>query len=128
MSTKPYGALVDQITDALTINGPMTRKEICDFIGQHRSKVASVVTRMARATPQKPKRVYIKRYIEEQDGQRRYPRAVYALGNKPDARKPRRDIKANRARYLRNKTNKLRNTSVFNLALSRRELFQGVAA
>ena len=125
---KPYGTLVAQITDALTINGPMTRKEICDFIGQHRSKIASVVTRMARATPQKPKRVYIKRYVLEQDGQRRYPRAVYALGDRPNARKPKSDVRANRKRYLANKIDKLRNTSVFNLALSRRELFQGATA
>jgi hypothetical protein len=119
---KPRGTIVSQITEALTVNGPMTRKEICDFIGQHRSKVASVVTRMARETPQRPKRVYIKAYRYEQDEQRRYPRAVYALGNRPDAKKPRPDLRANKNRHVRNKTEKLRMTSVFNMGLSRRAI------
>ena len=115
-----YGQIVSQIIQAIQDYGPMTRTEMCDHLGLTRESVSAVVTRMTRTGPETPKRLYIKSYVYDQEGQRRYPRAVYDLGDKPDARRPKADTFNNRKRY-REKIKMLRTAnSVFNLALPRR--------
>lgn len=100
--------------------GPMTRAEICAHLGATKSEVSAVVTRMANDTPRKGKRIYVERYVNDCEGARSYPRAVYALGNKPDAKRPKADRLAPKRRY--NAKQKAMNTMnfVFNLALPRR--------
>lgn len=119
-----YGQIVSQILQALKDYGPMTRIEICDALNTTRKSVSAVMTRLNRTSPRSPKRVYVKSYVYDHEGQRYYPRAVYDLGDKPDAKPPGADPVAARKRYLQRK--KLRNTanSVFNLALTRKQYVQ----
>lgn len=119
-----YGQIVSLILQALKDYGPMTRIELCDVVGCDRPSVSPVLTRLNRTGPASPKRVYVKAYVYDHEGQRRYPRAVYDLGDKPDAKPPGPDPVGARKRYLQRK--KMRNTanSVFNLALTRKQYVQ----
>jgi len=120
MSRRKHGATVADIVQLLTSIGPMTRAEMCQHLGLDRRSVSAVVTRMSRPSPRFEKRAYVESYVYDMEGERTYPRAVYALGNKPDAKKPKADPKAAKRRY--NAKVKARNTAnfVFNLALPRR--------
>jgi hypothetical protein len=82
--------------------------------------VSSIVSRMSRASARLPKRIYVSAYTYDHEGQRSYPRAIYALGDKPDAKRPVPDPNANKRRY--NAKVKAKHTAnfVFNLALPRR--------
>jgi hypothetical protein len=119
-----YGQIVSQILQALKYYGPMTRIEICDALNTTRKSVSAVMTRLNRTSPRSPKRVYVKSYVYDHEGQRYYPRAVYDLGDKPDAKPPGANPVAARKRYLQRK--KMLNTanSVFNLALTRKQYVQ----
>ena len=117
---RPRGAIVDLILQALK-QRPMTRAELCEFTGIDHNIIAPVVTRMSKSSPQRPQRIHITTYIDELDGMKRYPRAVFAIGNGINARKPKRDPRATKRRYLQNLTTKLRGTSVFNLAMTQRQ-------
>lgn len=119
--TRPRGEIVNQVLKALEEDGPLTRQEICDRIGLDRLYVSAVVTRMTKATPRKPKRIYIQGYVFDADGQRRYPRAVYALGDKPDAKRVREPRKEIARRYREAKKRRLTGISVFHLGLTRRQ-------
>lgn len=116
-----YGELVSKILQALKDYGPMTRIEICDVLHTTRKSVSAVMTRLNKTGPASPKRIYVKAYVHDHEGQRRYPRAVYDLGDKPDAKPPGADPVGARKRYHQRK--KMLNTanSVFNLALTRKQ-------
>ena len=119
--TKKYGETVADILRLLDELGPLSRSEMCEELGLERTYVSAVVTRMASPTKRLPKRIHVSHYVYDMEGARRYPRAVYALGDKPDARRP----KANKLDNRRRADAKRRviNTanSVFNLATPRRE-------
>jgi hypothetical protein len=118
---RPRGEIVEQILEALNECGPMTRQEICDQIGLDRLYVSAVISRMTKATPRKPKRLYITGYQFDADGQRRYPRAIYDIGDKPNARRVR-DSRADiTKRYRERKRKRLTGISVFHLGLPRRK-------
>lgn len=116
-----WGEVADQILEMLK-DGPMTRSEICLNLGRDKESIASIVSRLARNTVKAGKRIYVKSYVWDMEGERRYPRAVYALGKKADAPKPKPDVKATKARYWAKRKAKLTCNSVFNLALTRRQL------
>lgn len=117
---RAHGQTVIEILHLLEELGPMTRIEMCDHLGLDRHTVSSIVSRMAKESPRKPKRIHIKGYAYDHEGQRRYPRAIYALGNAPDARRPKADPKGAKRRY--NAKVKALNTAnfVFNLGIPRR--------
>lgn len=101
---KPPGELVLGIIAYLTENAEATRTEICRAMDRNRFDIGSVMTRMNKALPNRPKRIYVIRWIYEDDGARRYPRPVYALGDLPDAKKPKASAAANsRLHYERNR-------------------------
>lgn len=116
-----YGETVSLILQALTDYGPMTRIEICDLLNSNRASVSAVMTRLNRAGPSTPKRIYITSYVHDHEGQRRYPRAVYAIGDKPDAKHPGADPVGAKKRYNQRKRLRYTANSVFNLALTRRQ-------
>lgn len=86
----PWGDVTQRMLDALAELGPMTRSELCRAVGADRRTCASVVSRLMRPRqrPVAPRRVHICGWRDDEEGQRRYLRAVYALGDRPDARKP----------------------------------------
>lgn len=120
-----YGATVELILWALREYGPMTRAEIERAIGKDHRTVSAVVSRMAKRGPASAKRVYILEYRHEDDevaGKRRYPRAVFALGDNPDAKRPKPDVAANKRRYNQGKKAHLLMNSVFNLGKTRSQV------
>lgn len=120
MTHRNRGDTVADVLALLAEIGPMTRSEMSQHLGIDRRNLSSVVTRMAKDSPRKPQRIYIERYVYDMEGQRSYPRAVYALGNKPNAKRPKSDPREAKRRY--NAKIKARHTTnfVFNLALPRR--------
>jgi hypothetical protein len=120
---KPYGSTVARIINALETIGPMTRTEICHHIGLDRMNCSAVITRMAKAGPKTPRRLHIFGYTHDSEHGRRYPRAIYDLGDKPDAKKPNRQENRREARKRSDQRRAAHNTKnfVFNLAVPRRE-------
>lgn len=121
MTTK-RGFVVREILRMLEEEGPMTRSEICSRLGRAKDEVAAIVSRLNKRTPVAGKRIYVKDYVYDMEGERYYPRAVYALGSAKDAPKPIPDQKAVKRRYWARSQLKLKANSVFNLGLTRSQL------
>lgn len=114
--------VVQGVLEQLSTAGPMTRSEIEEALGLTKNTSGSVMSRMSRASSKMPKRIYVKGYVYDHPGDRRYPRAIYALGDLPDAKKPKPKVKENRKRYD-NKIRKLyQSNSVFNLGRTVRQI------
>lgn len=97
----------------------MTRAEICQALITDRESISSILSRLRRDIDKVGKRVYIKSYVWDMEGARHYPRAMYELGNKPDAPKPKPDLKKVKSRYYAKLRMKRTANSVFNLGLPR---------
>lgn len=110
-----YGQIVQQVIDAIQSFGPMTRTELCRHINTPRSSTAAVISRLTRPGRVTPKRLYVTGYVYDQEGERFYPRAVYDIGDKPDAKKPKADKLGVKRRYVQRRKVKYATNSVFNL-------------
>lgn len=121
--TKAYGSTVARIISALEIYGPMTRSEICQHLELDRMNCSSVITRLARPNAKGVKRIHVSGYTHDSESLRYYPRAIYAAGDKPDAKKMNRQENKREVRRRTNRNLVFRNTAnfVFNLAKTRRE-------
>lgn len=118
---RKYGTLVQQIEKALYDLGAMTGAELCQELGVEKAELSAVVSRMAKPSKTLPKRIYIVGYtFEHETHDRRYPRAIYALGDLEDKPKPKSNRKEVVRRYNANKRKRLTGNSVFNLGLPRR--------
>lgn len=116
-----WGEVAEKILEMLE-DGPMTRSEICLNLGRDKESIASIVSRLALDTAKAGKRIYVKSYVWDMEGERRYPRALYALGKKADAPKPAPNVKATKARYWAKRKARLTCNSVFHLGLTRKML------
>ena len=121
MTTK-RGGIVREILRMLEEEGPMTRSEICKRLGRPKDEVVSVVSRLNKRTPVAGRRIYVREYVYDMEGERTYPRAVYAIGDKPNAKRPVSDKKEIKRRYWARSQLKKKANSVFNLGLSRAQL------
>ena len=117
-----WGANTDRILSLLEAEGPLTRAEIGQQLGIDRYNISAIVTRLLRGGKTTGRRVHISDWLTQVKGERRYPRALIALGDGPDARKPPREAKAT-VRKRSNDKRRARNTMnfVFNLGVPRRE-------
>jgi DNA-binding MarR family transcriptional regulator len=123
MSTRRgFGATVLAIEIILSQQGPMTRSQIEDELGLGKAQVSAVLTRMRRRGKDGVKRIYVIRWVDSHEGGRRYPRAVYALGDRKCATKPKPDLTANKRRYLQSKRSVLKGNFVFNLGLTDKQI------
>ena len=120
--TAKWGSVTREVLRMLEEDGPMTRAEICKQLGREKDDIAAIVTRLHKRSPESGKRVYIKEYVYDMEGERYYPRAVYALGDKTDAKKPVADQLAVKRRYWERRKLRFTANSVFNLALTRRQI------
>lgn len=112
------GDTVKKIMRGLIEEGPMTLQDLVRLTGIDKTILHTVLRPMMRPTkrPAYPKRIYICQWVYDQEGQKRYPRPMYAIGDRPDAPRPVADPKANDKRR-RDKRRILRTTnSVFHLA------------
>jgi hypothetical protein len=123
-TTKPWGATVARIELAIKQHGPMTRADLERHLGMTKDQFGGCLTRMTRDLPLAPQRIHVASYVYDQEGQRRYPRAVYAYGPGENKPKPKADTKKNRMLYYRRSLNRIRNASVFNLGLRRDDIRQ----
>ena len=119
---KLYGSTVARITSCLETYGPMTRSEICHHIGMDRMNCSAVITRMSKAGARTPRRIHISGYTHDSEMGRRYPRAIYDLGDQPDAKKLNRQEHRRDNRRRSDKRRTAHNTMnfVFNLGKPRR--------
>jgi len=122
VTRRGYGATVLAIEIVLSQQGPMTRSQIENELGVGRAQVSAVLTRMRRRDKSGVKRIYIKSWQHTHEGGRRYPRAVYAIGDKPCKQKPKSDIAGNKKRYLAGKRATLKANFVFHLGLTDRQI------
>lgn len=118
---RAWGQTTEHILALLASLGPMTRSEICRQLGLPRKDCSAIVSRLMKPTlrPPGPRRLHIVAYVHDEEGQRRYPRALYGLGDGPDARAPGPDPKGAKRRYVA--ARKLRVASVFHLGLTREQ-------
>lgn len=114
-----WGETTQRILALLTDLGPMTRSEVSRLLNVERDKCAAIFSRLSRPTrrPPAPRRIHIVGYVFDEEGQRRYPRAIYTIGDEPDAKKPVPQPKETKRRYL--EARKARVASVFELGLNR---------
>lgn len=120
MTRRTHGSLVAAILSLLAEQGALTRDEIDTQLAVPGRTVAQTLTRLRLVTRDRPKRVYIQRWVTDAEGQKLYPRPVYALGDRPDAPKPARNRQAANQRYYWSKKARTRLNSVFNLAITGR--------
>lgn len=106
------------VLDTLIACGPLPSTEVAEFFpGTPSINVSKVLGELRRTTP---KRVYVHAWTRDVANGKTYPRAVYAAGDKPDARRPKPEAKRVIAKRYRERQ-KLRcvpagPSSVFDLA------------
>ena len=106
---------IEVVSKALQEVGPMTLAEMMDYTGFTKSACSHALRDLNKMLPTLPKRAHITQWVYDHEGQKRYPRAVYAWGNYPDAAKPERDPRANQKRSRDKKRLLSAVNSVFNL-------------
>lgn len=119
MSSTNTGSHVIKVLEALDTFGQITAQEFADYADIGRYDAHAVLNRMAKRTKAGVKRLYVADWTHEHDDARRYPRAVFKLGDRPDKPKPKPNIKENRRRSEAHRNKTLRMNSVFNMALTR---------
>ena len=104
-----WGSGTDAILRAFIERGPMTKLEVMAAIGADRDRLGATLSRLSRASKKQPKRVYIVQWVSDVDVSARcYLRPVYAIGDAPDAPKPKPEkAKAVVARYRKNNRRRL---------------------
>ena len=106
---------IDVVAKALQGVGPMTLQEMMAHTGFNKSACSHALIALNSTMPTMPKRAHITEWVYDHEGQKRYPRAVYAWGNYPDAAKPERDTRATQQRHRAKKRMLSAVNSVFNL-------------
>ena len=119
MTTTNKGVLVTKAWEALHEFGKITAQEFADYADIGRYDAHAVLNRMAKRTKDGLKRLHVADWTHEHDDARRYPRAVFMVGDKPDKKKPKPDLRDNRRRSEASRNKTLRMNSVFNMALTR---------
>jgi len=119
LTTTNKGVLVTKAWEALHEFGKITAQEFADYADIGRYDAHAVLNRMAKRTKDGLKRLHVADWTHEHDDARRYPRAVFMVGDKPDKKKPKPDLRDNRRRSEASRNKTLRMNSVFNMALTR---------
>lgn len=117
MSTLNRGCRVIDTLATLAQLGEITAMELAEHLDIGRKDAHAVLRRMNQRTKAGLKRIHIVRYIHDHEGARMYPRAVYALGDLPDAPRPKSSVKAIKRRYYQRLKSRTLTNSVFNLGM-----------
>lgn len=112
--TRKYHSVVQGVIATLLEIGPSTSLEVGNYLKLPRNSLTSVMSRMRKASKRKPKRIYIKEYVHDAEGLKRHTRAVYDVGDLPDAKWPKYDKLANKRKSERARERR-GITSVFDL-------------
>jgi hypothetical protein len=119
MGATNTGAYVLKALEAFAEFKRITAQEFADYADIGRYDAHAVLNRMKRRTKAGVKRIHIAAWTYEHDDARRYPRAVFMLGDKEDKQRPKPNIRLNRQRSEHKAIKAIRMTSVFNLAMPR---------
>lgn len=104
----------------------LSRVEIQKELELTKRSASALLSKLLKPTPRQSKRIYVIAYTFDDEGARAYPRPLYALGDRPDARRP--DMRLERRREYR-RVEGQRVASVWDLALPsshRARKFQGI--
>lgn len=120
-----YTGNTQRILRMLEELGPMTRLEICRELEPNAQNISSLMSALLREQPRNPRRIHICGWTFEIEGERHYPRAIYAIGgDKPDAKRPKPLKRAEIvSRYRNSLKAKYKTNSVFNLARTQEEIY-----
>jgi hypothetical protein len=119
MGATNTGAYVLKALEAFAEFKRITAQEFADYADIGRYDAHAVLNRMNKRTKAGVKRIYIAGWTYEHDSARRYPRAVFMLGDRPDKPKPKPNVRLNRQRSEHKTIKAIRMTSVFNMGLTR---------
>jgi len=119
---KLYGVRSRAILMALEQYGNQSRAELEQSAGIRKDLISAIVSRLNKRGARIGKQIHIVSYVYDAEGARRYPRAVYAIGDGEDAKKPKASPKENRRRYDAKRVGLYRMNSVFNLGKSRDQI------
>jgi hypothetical protein len=119
MGTTNTGMHVIKALEAFAEFGRLTAQEFADYADIGRYDAHAVLNRMNKRTKAGEKRIHVADWTYEHDDARRYPRAVFMLGDKEDKKKPKPNIRLNRQRSETNRNAQFRMNSVFNMAMTR---------
>jgi hypothetical protein len=119
LTTTNTGVHVLKALEALAEFGRMTAQEFADYADIGRYDAHAVLNRMNKRTKAGLKRLHVADWTYTHDDAKRYPRAVYMVGDLPDKKKPKPNIKENRKRSEHKRNNIIRATSIFNMAMPR---------
>lgn len=122
MGSVNTGAYVMKAYEAFEEFGTLTAQAFADYADISRYDAHAVLNRMNRRTKAGVKRIYVSTWTYDYDNARRYPRAVFKLGDKRDKARPKPDVRENRRRSETKRSTMMRTNSVFNLALTREKI------
>jgi hypothetical protein len=95
----------------------MTRTEIDRELGVYAKNTSSLLSLLCQVRPTNPRRAHISGWVFDMEGEQSYPRAVYALGDLPNAKRPKPKTRAEVLRRYRAKRKaKYQFNSIFNIA------------
>lgn len=117
MSQGP-GPVVIGILRALGEMGPMSGSDLSRELGGNPGSIRSVLARLSKPQALLPKRIYVSGWTHDADGERRYLRPVYSLGDKKNKARPAPDRAKADAAYRGNNRGQV--SSVWDLAKPRR--------
>ena len=118
MTTTNTGMHVIRALEAFDEFGRLTAQEFADYADIGRYDAHAVLNRMAKRTKAGEKRIHVADWTYEYDDARRYPRAVFMLGDKEDKQRPKPNVRLNRQRSEHKTIKAVRMTSVFNMGLT----------
>lgn len=119
MPSTNTGSHVTKVYEALHEFGQITAQEFADYADIGRYDAHAVLNRMNRRTKAGEKRIFVFDWTYDHDDARRYPRAIFRIGDRPDKLKPKPDVRENRRRSETNRNKVFRMNSVFNMAMPR---------
>lgn len=73
-----------QIIQLLSVEGPMTQREIAEALGLDHDTLRGYIGALRQ---KRPGVLYVHSYRRDEDGGRLYPRALWAVGNRRDAKR-----------------------------------------
>ena len=98
---KGYSAVTDAVIEALVRYGSLTLQELVDYTGTNAESLRSILARMSKPGARTPKRIYVLQYLDFAEGERVYPRPLWALGALENAKKPKRKSQKECAKAFR---------------------------
>jgi len=119
MSTTNIGMHVIKAMEAFSEFGRLTAQEFADYADIGRYDAPAVLNRMNKRTKAGEKRIHIADWTYAHDDAKRYPRAVFMVGDKEDKPRPKPNLKENRRRSEARRNTPFRMNSVFNMAMPR---------